>query len=159
MCIVSSNAQPEKNIVETSNIRKVNPIIAFVAGFLGFGTGYVYVGRLRYGVAAYIGFYLTLALFFWTRLVMLSAAMWWLLCVCCLLICGIALIHPIVLARRHRQVPSRRYNQWWVYVIWAVAGTAFAWLIAKNRTTVLGYEPFNIPSPSSLLPWSRAILC
>ena len=54
----------EKNIVETVNIRKINPILAFVSGFFGFGMGYVYVGRLRPGVAAYVGFYLTLALFF-----------------------------------------------------------------------------------------------
>jgi TM2 domain-containing membrane protein YozV len=42
--------------MEISETRKVNPLPVFVAGFCGFGLGYVYVGRLRAGLATFVGF-------------------------------------------------------------------------------------------------------
>jgi signal peptidase I len=134
--------------VEAANTRKVNPILAFVAGFFGFGMGYVYVGKLRLAVATIVGLYTPLAFFSWTRLVVYSTIAWWLLSAVCLLILGFSLIHPVVLATKHRIAPRERYNRWWVYIIWLIGFNALGYIVATKRATVFGYEPFSIPSVS-----------
>jgi signal peptidase I len=134
--------------METADTRKVNPILAFLASFFGLGLGYVYVGKLRLAFATVVGIYAILAFFAWTRLVVYSASMWWLYCVACVLAFGISLIHPVVLAVKHREVPPRRYNRWWLYLIWTIGFNALGVTVAKNRAIVLGYEPFRIPSTS-----------
>jgi TM2 domain-containing membrane protein YozV len=37
--------------MDTRKSRKPHIVLAFIAGFLGMGLGYVYVGKLRFGVA------------------------------------------------------------------------------------------------------------
>jgi signal peptidase I len=134
--------------VEAANTRKVHPVLAFVAGFFGFGMGYVYVGKLRLAGATIVGLYAVLAFLSWTRLVVYSAIVWWLLALACLLILGISLIHPVVLAIKHRAMPRKRYNRWWVYLIWLIGFNALGYVVATKRATVFGYEPFSIPSLS-----------
>jgi hypothetical protein len=75
-------------MMEIPKLRKVNPFLAFLAGFFGFGMGYVYVGRLRTGVMAFIGFYVLMGFFAWTRLVLYSATIWWTVCACSVLWVG-----------------------------------------------------------------------
>jgi signal peptidase I len=134
--------------LETANTRKVNPILAFVAGVFGFGMGYVYVGKIRLAVATIVSLYAVLAIFSWTRLVVYSAVVWWFLSAACFLILVISLIHPVVLAIRLRATPRTKYNRWWVYVIWLVGFNALGYLVAAKRTTAFGYEPLSIPSSS-----------
>jgi signal peptidase I len=134
--------------VETANIRKVNPILALVAGFFCLGMGYVYIGRLRLAVTVIVAFYGALTFFALTRLVVYSAEMWWLICVIFLLVFGISLIHPIALAIKHRALPRKRYNRWWFYVIWIIGYNGLAYIVTAHRASLLGYEPFRIPSLS-----------
>lgn len=134
--------------MENANTRKLNPILAFVSGFFGFGMGYVYVGKLRLAVATIVGFYGVLAFLSWTRLAVYSATVWWILFAACFLILGVSLIHPIVLAIKHRATPRKRYNHWWIYIVWLIGFNALGYVVATKRATVFGYEPFSIPSPS-----------
>jgi hypothetical protein len=54
--------------IEMPDARKIRPILAFLAGWLGFELGYVYVGRIRLGVATFIATFGIWALSAWTRL-------------------------------------------------------------------------------------------
>jgi signal peptidase I len=128
--------------------RKVNPFLAFLAGLFGFGTGYVYVGRLRSGFVAFCGFYALIGFFAWTRLVVYSAAVWWIVCVGALVWAATTVIHPVVLAVRHRYVPMQWYKHWLFYVVWVVIGTTVGLSISTNRAILFGYEPFRIQSAS-----------
>jgi hypothetical protein len=73
-------------VMETQSTRKPHVVLAFIAGFLGLGLGYVYVGKLRLGAASVLGFLFTVAFFAWTRLIVQSAIMLWLLAVFLILI-------------------------------------------------------------------------
>jgi signal peptidase I len=134
--------------METLQTRKVNPFLAFLAGIFGFGLGYIYVGRLRAGLVAFVGIYALIGFFSWTRLVVYFATVWWVICVCGLAWVVTTVIHPVVLAVRHRYVPIQWYKHWLFYVVWVVIGTTVALSIATNRATLFGYEPFRIPSAS-----------
>jgi signal peptidase I len=134
--------------IEPRGMRKVRPVLAILAGLLEFGLGYVYVGKLRYAIASFVIIYGVIALFAWTRLVMYSATLWWFTCACCLLIAGVVLIHPVILAIRNRHIPLRSYNRWWFYLVWTIAGTGLAFAVGTNRQILFGYEPFRISSAS-----------
>lgn len=134
--------------MESANTRNVNPTLAFVAGFLGFGLGYVYVGRTRLAAATIAGFYAVLAAISWTRMVVYSAGVWWLFWAICLLIVVFSLIHPVILVIKHRLAPRTKYNRWWVYAIWLIGFNALGYVVATKRSAVFGYEPFRIPSSS-----------
>jgi signal peptidase I len=129
-------------------MRSVRPGLALLAGFVEFGLGYVYVGKLRYGLASFAILYGVIAFFAWTRLVLYSAVLWWLVCACCALVAGVVLIHPVILHVDHRHTPRQGYNRWWFYLVWTIVGTALAVSVAKNRQTLFGYEPLRIPSAS-----------
>jgi signal peptidase I len=123
-------------------------VLAFVAGFLGLGLGYVYVGKIRLGVATIAGICLTVGFFAWTRLIVQSAIMLWLLAGVLILIALFALIHPIVLAAKNREVPAMRYNRWWVYLLWSLGMVVLGSVIFASRATLLGYETFRVASAS-----------
>jgi len=123
-------------------------VLAFIAGFLGLGLGYVYVGKIRLGAAAIVGFCLTVGFFAWTRLIVQSAIMLWLLAVLLILIALFALIHPIVLAAKNRDVPATRCNRWWFYLLWSLGTVALGPTIFFTRATLLGYETFRVASTS-----------
>ena len=91
--------------------RKPHVVLAFLAGFLGMGLGYVYVGKLRLGVTTILACCLTIGFFAWTRLIVRSATMLWLVAAILVLIALVALIHPIVIAARNGDVPTKRYNR------------------------------------------------
>jgi len=73
-------------VMETQSTRKPHVVLAFITGFLGLGLGYVYVGKLRLGAASVLGFLFMVAFFAWTRLIVQSAIMLWLLAVYLILI-------------------------------------------------------------------------
>jgi len=134
--------------METQSTRKPHVVLAFIAGFLGLGLGYVYVGKLRLGAASVLGFLFMVAFFAWTRLIVQSAIMLWLLAVFLILIALIALVHPVVLAAKNTEVPARRYNRWWFYALWSFGTIALGPLIFSSRAAFLGYETFRVASAS-----------
>jgi signal peptidase I len=133
-------------VMDIQNTRKPHVILAFLAGLSGLGLGYVYVGKIRFGVAFIVGFCLMICLFAWSRLIVQSAFLLWALAVIMILVALFALIHPIVLAAKNREVPTKRYNRWWFYLLWSLATTALGPIILSSRSTLLGYETFSIPT-------------
>ena len=136
----------KKNNVEMTNTRKVHPVLAFVAALLGFGLGYVYIGKARAGVAVILSFYLMVVFFAWTRMLVYSAAMLWLMVTLWALLSLLALLHPIILAVKNRAVPARRYNRWWFYVLW-VSG----WPRSAQLSSQVGRR-FWVTSPFEFAP-------
>jgi signal peptidase I len=134
--------------MDTRKTRKPHVVLAFIAGFLGMGLGYVYVGKLRLGVATIAALCLTIGFFAWSRLIVQSAAMLWLVAALLVLIALIALIHPVVIAARIREVPARQYNRWWFYLIWSLGTCLIGPAVYFGRATVLGYETFRVASPA-----------
>jgi signal peptidase I len=132
--------------MEATKTRKVRPVLAFFANVFGIGLGYVYVGEMRLGIAAVAGAYAIVAIFGWTRLIVLSAAMWWLLIAIVVLIMAIAFIHPAVIAVGNRDRPLKSYNRWWVYLLWFAVLLALQIFLTPVRATVFGFEPFHAPS-------------
>jgi signal peptidase I len=128
--------------------RKVRPILAFLAGWLGFGLGYVYVGRIRLGIGTVVASLGIWALSAWTRLIVSGAIALWLIAVILLIIAVTSLVHPVVIAVRHRDAPMRIYNRWWVYGIWAVGMFAFGLSLIAHRAQFFGFEPFRTPTES-----------
>jgi TM2 domain-containing membrane protein YozV len=63
--------------MEMPATRTIRPVLAFLAGWLGFGLAYVYVGRMRLGVATFVATFSIWAFFAWTRLIVYSAIMLW----------------------------------------------------------------------------------
>src|ERR1700692_1575957 len=93
--------------IEMPVTRKVRPILAFLAGWLGIGLGYVYVGRIRLGVATLVAIFGILSFAAWTRLIVSTAIMLWLLAAILLLISVTSLVHPVVIAVRQRDAPKK----------------------------------------------------
>ena len=134
--------------METASPRTPRAFLAFIAGFLGLGLGYVYVGKLRAGVAIFLSSFCLVAFFAWTRLIVQSASMVWLLAALLILITLMALIHPVVLAARNREVLKRRYNRWWFYLLWCFVTLVLGPIIFAGRSGLLGYETFRVASAS-----------
>jgi signal peptidase I len=132
--------------MDITKTRKPHVILAFLAGFLGFGLGYVYVGKLRLGAIIFAAFCSTIGFLAWTRLIVQSATMLWLLAALLVLIALIALIHPIVIAARNDEVPTKRYNHWWFYLVWSLGAVLAGPAIYFSRATILGYETFRASS-------------
>jgi signal peptidase I len=132
--------------MDAPKTRRPHVILAFIAGILGIGLGYVYVGRLRLGAATIGALCLTIGFFAWTRLIVQSAAMLWLVAGLLVLIALVALIHPIVLAARARQMPAKRYNRWWFYLLWSLVTALLGPAVYFTRAAVLGYETFRVAS-------------
>jgi hypothetical protein len=78
--------------------RKLRPALALLAGFAEFGLGYVYVGRIHLGLAAFAAFYGAIALLTWTRLITSSPLFLWLAYVVGAVLMLTVLIHPVVIA-------------------------------------------------------------
>jgi signal peptidase I len=132
--------------MEVQKTRKVRPVLAFFANFLGPGLGYLYVGEMRFALATVAGTYFIVAFFGWTRLIIRSAMMWWLVTAIVVLIMVISFIHSTVIAARNRDRPAKAYNRWWVYLLWfvvLVAGTVF---LRPHRADFFGFEPFRAPT-------------
>jgi hypothetical protein len=138
--------------IEMPTTRKVRPILAFLAGWFGIGLGYVYVGRIRLGVATLVAIFGIWAFSAWTRLIVSTAIILWLLAGILLLISVTSLVHPVVIAVMQRDAPKRIYNRWWVYGIWALGTFALATTLIAHRAQFFGYEPFRTPNP-----WRRQL--
>jgi signal peptidase I len=134
--------------VEGPALRKVRPALAFFANFLGYGLGYVYVGEIGLAVGMLAGMYGVIALFSWTRVVLMSALMWWLVAVLTILNIVISTIHPAIIAVRNRQRPAKPYDRWWVYLLWILVVNGVGFTVRERRAEIFGYEPFRVPTES-----------
>src|SRR6202166_3137751 len=134
--------------VKTPATRRVRPVLAFLAAFLGLGLGYVYVGRIRLAIATFVASFGIWVLSGWTRLIVSTATMLWLIAATLFLIAAISLVHPVVIAVRQRDAPKKIYNRWWVYGIWALGMFALGTALIAHRAQFLGYEPFRTPTES-----------
>jgi signal peptidase I len=126
-------------------MRKLNPFLAFLANFAGFGLGYLYVGRLRFAIGMWVFTYGGIAALGWTRLVLRP----WGGYLFFAFVTGAALtllIHPVVLARAYRSRERKPYNRWWIYIIWSVATIALNLAIVGHRGALFGYETFRTAS-------------
>ena len=128
--------------------RKVRPALAFFANFLGFGLGYVYAGEIGLAVGMFAGLYAIIALFSWTRVIMVSVTIWWLVAVLTILNIVISIIHPAVIAAKNRQRRAKQYNRWWVYLLWILVVNGVGFTVREHRAEVFGYEPFRVPTES-----------
>jgi hypothetical protein len=123
---------------ESPSIRQLRPFLAFLAGFLGLGLGYVYVGKIRLAMATVAGVYGGLAFFCWTRLIVLSAAIYWFVGAVMVSISAISLIYPSVIARRNRISPRRDIPGGGFTLFGSVIDPA-RYAITKHRAGLLGY--------------------
>lgn len=129
-----------------ANSRRLHPLLALLAGLLGFG--YVYVGRIALAVAFIVAALAVFVVGGWTRALVHPTA-WYAVILCGLLITSIALLHPVLIAWRQPVVARKRYNRWWFYLGWVVViGSLCDVLIIGNRASALGYEIFRLPSGS-----------
>lgn len=135
-------------VLDTTKTRKPHVVLSCLAGFLGLGLGYAYVGKLRLGLATIAASCLALGFFAWTRLIVQSATMFWLVAALLLSIALVALIHPVVIAARDRELPVKCYNRWWIYLIWSFATVLIGPAIYSSRAGVLGYDSFRVASPA-----------
>jgi signal peptidase I len=138
----------ERSAVEPPATRKVRPIVAFLMAFFGLGLGFVYVGKPRLGVATVVATFGFWAFSAWTRLIVSTASMLWVLAAILLLAAVVSLIYPVVIAVRHRDTPKRLYNRWWVYGIWVIGLFILGNTLVSHRAQYFGYEPFRTPTES-----------
>jgi signal peptidase I len=125
--------------------RRLNPIIAFLAGIVWLG--YVYVGRMRAALML-LGVVLGLsALFSWTRWILNPAALY-VLVAAMLGAYLLAIVHPVVIAVRTPGARRTAYNRWWFYLAWLIVSGGLSQALALNRGAIFGYETFRIPSAS-----------
>ena len=129
------------------DVREVRPILAALANFLGFGLGYVYLGRIAFAgifILVVIGY---LALAGWSGLLFDPVAF----VVVATILVVIALtpvVHCFILAKRNRSVAYKRYNRPWVYVVWFLGSLMLQESLIALRAPAFGYETFRIPSAS-----------
>jgi signal peptidase I len=124
---------------------ELKPFRAAVAGV--FGLGYVYVRRLATAVAVVGLTFAPIAIMGWTRLILTPVAIYFL----AIYLLGILLlgtIHPALIAAKNRNAEPKSYNRWWFYLGWWLVFGVAANVLVKNRASLLGYEPYRIPSGS-----------
>lgn len=131
---------------------QLKPFRAFLAAVLGFG--YVYVGRIGVAVSFVSASFALVALFSLMRWVLNPTAIY-VLASGLLILILVAIIHPVVIATKHRTVLRKPYNRWWFYVGWVVVFGVLSNTLLKNRASLLGYETFQVPA-SSMAPTLEA---
>lgn len=128
-------------------MRRLSPTIAFLANLVGFGLGYLYIGRMRYAIVLACVVPLVATTAGGTGLIFSSTGF----ALTFLLVVVLALapfIHAPVLARRSPEVSRQWYNRGWVYILWFVGSLAYGELLIAGRPVVFGYDQFRIPSNS-----------
>lgn len=92
----------------------------------------------------------TIAIAGWTRFILEPSGVYVAYTLVLLLIL-ISIIHPAFVAFRLDALAAKPFNRGWIYVVWIVASGVLVTLIAENRASLFGFEPFRIPS-SSMAP-------
>ncbi|MES1192468.1 MAG: signal peptidase I [Steroidobacter sp.] len=113
------------------------------------GLGYLYVGRPRLAFVLLSFPYVSAALIGWSRLVLIPAAYY----AFCFLYLAAAIFFPVhaaVIAVRNKNASGKKYNRWWIYVLWTTAWLTFSVLYLSYRAQLFGFEPFRVPNQSNL---------
>ena len=127
--------------------RTVHPIAAFLAQCGGAGLGYVYVGRLDLGLMVYVVTWAVFALAGWSRAMLWPSGIYGVVAFE-IVLGGVAIIHPAMLAHQDRHRKARPYNRWWFYVFWIVGTCLIGYSTVLHRAQLFGYETFRAPSDS-----------
>ncbi|MDJ0794853.1 MAG: signal peptidase I [Woeseiaceae bacterium] len=128
-------------------MRQLGPIRAALSNLVGFGLGYVYVGRIKLALFLVVGIVGLVALAGWSRLVFHPIGLYGLVFVAACI--GLfVMIHCGLIAARNRTADARSYNVWWFYLLWVVASWLVSDVITWSRPVLFGFEPFNIPAVS-----------
>lgn len=134
----------------TRDGRRLRPLLAFIAGALVFGLGYLYIGRARAAllfIGALAGFLVVVGI----SHIGVTPFGFYLLAVALVGFALLSAIHPSLIARAAPRAPRRWYNRWWIYVtIWAVpvAAVELAGGYGAVRATMLGFSTFETASIS-----------
>ena len=135
---------------EGPETRTLGPWRALLAGVLGFG--YLYVGRMRTALLLIAATLLLLLVLAWTRLILVAEFVYLIVFVG-FAVTAIQLVHPVLIAARHRTMPAKKYNRWWVYAIWTVGAYYSCNVIVLLRGEILGIEAYQ-----SFLPYMSPTL-
>ena len=130
--------------------RRLRPTLAFLAGFVGLGLGYFYVGRPRSALVSIAILCVVLATLSASRLVVVPFGYYAFIASFVAWILAIT-IHPALIARARRRAPRRWYNRWWVYVPIALApgiAVSLAGGIGVARSAAFGFDTFRTPTAS-----------
>ena len=127
--------------------RRLNYSAAAVAGLFGFGLGYLYVGRGRLAFLPFAVLLLLLAIFGWTRAIIVPEGLYSSF-VLVFLVWVVSIIHPLVIIRQHNEIPAKPYNRGWIYLLWIVALSLVMQQVIAHRGLIFGYDLFRIPSGS-----------
>jgi signal peptidase I len=137
----------ETDPAKRSDSRRLHAGLALLAGLVSIGFGYMYVGRIAYGIGALVALLLLLFMAGWTHVAMEPLGFYALVA---LLGLGwlVQLVHPIAIAALRPLASRKPYNRWWWYLAWFVGLNAAALPIGPNRGKVFGYDHYYIPSMS-----------
>ncbi len=128
-------------------MRKVGAVRAALANVVSPGLGYVYLSRLPFAVAYGLVAFSLIALAGWSGLVLTTGGLYTVAAALLVVAC-FPIVHCAVIALRHPDMTSRRYNRWWFYLLWVAAGWLLSDVVLSQRAAWFGYEPFRLPANS-----------
>jgi signal peptidase I len=124
-------------------MRKLDPFFTFLACVAGFG--YLYVGELWLGAAVILGVFLAHATLGWTGWIFQPYGIY-IAFALVLVLLFLQWVLPCLIAWRKKEVPVKRYNRWYFYVVWMIGISIVLDLWASHNEHIGGYEIFRIPS-------------
>ena len=122
--------------------RRVSAGLAALAGILGPGLGYLYVGRLLFAVATLLAIFAIAAIAGWTRLILEPTGFYVVLGLI-LLVFLVSIVHAALIAHRAKLLAPKLYNRAWIYGLWVVGLFVLGNLAQASRASLFGYEPFQ----------------
>jgi signal peptidase I len=128
-------------------VKKRSGLMAGLFNAVAPGLGFIYLGRVRWGLAVWPVLLMALALSAWTHLLFAPAGF----LAVNFLILGAQLwsvVLAVQIARRQPPVPLRRIQRWYVYVAWFALSSLFGNFLLESRGALLGYDLFSSPSVS-----------
>ena len=114
---------------------------------MGFGLGYLYVGRLKLSFLPIVAYLSLMLIVGATRAVTVPIG-FYLAYAAMLVIWLISIIHPAVIARKEKDAETNSYNRGWVYFAWIIIVGLFISQVASYRGFLFGFEAYSIPSIS-----------
>ncbi|MGI9221345.1 MAG: signal peptidase I [Woeseiaceae bacterium] len=127
--------------------RQLHAINAAVAGIVGFGLGYLYVGRPRLAFLPFITFIVMLFVVGVSRAIVEPTGIYVTYSII-LTIWLVSIIHAAIIAIRQKEAPKRAYNRIWIYVAWIIVLSVAVMQIAAHRGALFGFELYRVPSIS-----------